>query len=144
MNNEAIAKHKYARMSPKKAAIVMDLVRGKPLEKAKVILAFDKTKPAKMILKVVKSAEANAINKNMDVSSMVISEIYVAPGPVQKRWKAGAKGRADPYVKRTSHIYVKLSSPVEVTLKKEEKKEEKPKKKEKVETKKVSKKEDKK
>ena len=131
MNNEVIAKHRYARLSPKKTAIVMDLVRGKPLEEAKVILSFDKTKPAKMVLKVIRSAEANAQDKNMDTSGMVLSEIYVSPGPVIKRWKAGAKGRADPFVRRTGHVFVKLSGPAKEVPKKieDKKKEEKPKKK---------------
>lgn len=109
MDKLVIAKHKFARLSPKKAAIVMDLVRGKPLEKAKVALAFDKTKAAKMILKVVKSAEANAINnKKLNPAELYVSEIYVAPGPMYKRVKMGAKGRIDPILKRTSHIYVGL------------------------------------
>ncbi|MFC1700071.1 50S ribosomal protein L22 [Patescibacteria group bacterium] len=143
MNNEVTAKHRYARLSPKKTAIVMDLVRGKSLEEAKIILSFDKTKPAKIVLKVIKSAEANALNKNIDISSLTLSEIYVSPGPMQKRWKAGSRGRVDPFVRRTSHIYVKLSGPVIETPKKAEpKKEEKPVKK--TEKKEVTKKEEKK
>ena len=111
MDRGVVAKHKFARLSPKKAAIVMDLVRGKSLEKAKVALAFDETKAAKMILKVVKSAEANAINnEKLNPADLYVSEIYVGPGPMYKRAKMGAKGRVDPILKRTSHIYIKLSS----------------------------------
>ena len=138
MSIEAIAKHRYARLSPKKTAIVMDLVRGKLLEKAKVILSFDKTKPAKMVLKVVKSAEANAQVKNMDISSLYVSEIYVCPGPITKRGKAGSKGRTDPIKKRTGHVFVKLSFLVTPGDKNKIKKEEK------IETKRPAKKEAKK
>jgi len=111
MVKDIVAKHKFARLSPKKAAIVMDIARGKSLEKAKVALAFDKTKAAKMILKVVKSAEANAVNnEKLNPTELYISEIYVGPGPMYKRAKMGAKGRIDPILKRTSHIYIKLSA----------------------------------
>ncbi|MBU0535037.1 50S ribosomal protein L22 [Patescibacteria group bacterium] len=103
------AKHMGARVSPKKVAPVMDLIRGKSVEKAKVILAFDTSKPAKMILKVLKSAEANAVNNNkMDKSKLVIKELWVGAGTMAKRMTPGAKGRADPILKRTSHIYINL------------------------------------
>ena len=62
--SEVYAKHMKARISPKKVAPVMDLVRGKPVEEAKLILAFDRTKAAALVLKVLKSAEANAVNNN--------------------------------------------------------------------------------
>lgn len=140
MNNEITAKHRYARLSPKKTAIVMDVVRGKTLEKAKVILSFDKTKPAKMVLKVVKSAEANAKDKNVDLGSLYVSEIYVGQGPSLKRGKAGSKGKYDPILKRTSHIFVKLASLALPSDKKEVVEV----KKEKVKAKKTTKKEDKK
>ena len=112
MKKEGIvtAKHMGARVSPKKVVPVMDLIRGKSVEKAKVILAFDTSKPAKMILKVLKSAEANAVNNNkMDKSKLVIKEVWVGAGAMMKRMTPGAKGRADPILKRTSHIYVNLS-----------------------------------
>ncbi|NMB91434.1 50S ribosomal protein L22 [candidate division WWE3 bacterium] len=103
------AKYMGAMVSPKKAATVLDLVRGRSLEEAKVILAFDTSKAAKMILKVVKSAEANAVNNNkMDKSKLKISEIWVSGGQNLKRMQPGAKGHADPRLRRTSHIYVSL------------------------------------
>lgn len=105
-----LAKHIGARVSPKKVVPVMDLIRGKSVERAKVILAFDTSKPAKMILKVLKSAEANAVNNNkMDKNKLVIKELWVGAGHMEKRMTPGAKGRADPILKRTSHIYVNLS-----------------------------------
>ncbi len=108
------AKHMGARISPKKVAIVLDLVRGKDLESAKKILAFDRSKAGKIILKVVKSAEANAVNNNkMDKSKLFINRIWVSGGPVRKTMSPGAKGRVDPILKRYSHIYVSLDERVE-------------------------------
>ncbi len=110
MNDVKItAKYINARISPKKTAIVLDLVRGKSLEEAKKILAFDRSKPGKMVLKVLKSAEANALNNNkMEKDKLFVNRIWVSGAPMQKRMKAGAKGRADPILKRYSHIYVSL------------------------------------
>jgi large subunit ribosomal protein L22 len=77
---------------------------------AKKILAFDKTKSAKMLLKVVKSAEANAVNNNnLDLDKLYISDIHVNPGRIQRSGRAGSKGRYDPLRKRHSHIIVGLS-----------------------------------
>jgi large subunit ribosomal protein L22 len=103
------AKHMGARVSPKKVAIVLDLIRGRDLEDAKKVLAFDTSKSANIVLKVVKSAEANAVNNNkMDKTKLYINRIWVSGGPSQKRMSPGAKGRADPILKRYSHIYVSL------------------------------------
>lgn len=101
----------------------MDLVRGKKLEEAKKQLAFDQTKAAKMILKVVKSAEANSVNNHgLKPEELFISEIFVEPGRIQKGGRAGAKGRYDPLRKRYSHLIVGLSEkPKEKKVKKEEK-----------------------
>lgn len=108
--SDIYAKYMKARISPKKVAPVMDLVRGKNLEEAKLLLTFDPTKAAKMILKVVKSAEANAVNNNkLDKSDLFLSELWVSGGPVFKSGQFIAKGRFNPLLKRTSHIYVGLS-----------------------------------
>jgi large subunit ribosomal protein L22 len=104
------AKHMGARVSPKKTAIVLDLVRGKDVEEAKKILAFDRSKPSEIVLKLIRSAEANAVtNDKMQKEKLFIDRIWVSGGPVQKRMKAGSKGRADPILKRYSHIYVSLA-----------------------------------
>jgi len=108
---EVYAKHRHASVSPKKVAIVMDMVRGKDLLEAKKTLAFDKTKAAKMILKVVKSAEANAVNNyNLELNKLYVSDIFVDPGRMQRYGRAGSKGRYDPLRKRHSHIVVGLST----------------------------------
>ena len=89
----------------------MDLVRGKNVYDAKLTLAFDKTKAARMILKVLRSAESNAKNNhNLDADKMYLSELYVTPGRTQKWGRPGSKGRFNPILKRSSHIVVGLSS----------------------------------
>lgn len=109
-NSQVYAKHMGAKISPKKVAPVMDLVRTKNLLDAKKILAFDPTKAAKMILKVIQSAEANAVNNaNLKENNLFISEIYVSEGRVMKTGAFAAKGRFRPILKRSSHIYVGLS-----------------------------------
>lgn len=112
---QVYAKHKRARVSPKKVAIVMDMVRGEPLQEAKKILAFDPTKAARMILKVVKSAEANARNNhNLDPQTLYVSDIYVNQGRTQKWGRPSARSKFSPQLRRTSHIVVGLSPREEI------------------------------
>jgi large subunit ribosomal protein L22 len=97
-------------ISPKKVAIVLDLVRGKSALEAKTILTFDPTKAAKMALKTLKSAIANAKNNlQLPESTLFVSEIHVSGGPLIKRGRIVARGRFSPVIKRTSHIVVGLS-----------------------------------
>ena len=108
---EVYAKHKSATISSKKVAPVLNLVRGKSVDEAKVILAFDRTKAAKLILKVLKSAAANAKNNlNMDPASMYVSDLHVDVGRTRKTWRPQARGRISPLLKRSCHITVGLSS----------------------------------
>jgi len=101
---------KQVRVSPQKARLVVDLVRGKPVSDALDILAFSTQKAAGLVRKVVESAIANAENNNgADIDELKISEIFVNEGLVMKRIKPRAKGRADRIVKRTSHITVTVS-----------------------------------
>jgi large subunit ribosomal protein L22 len=111
MNNSKVtAKYNKARISPKKVAPVLDLVRGKGLEEAKLILAFDATKAAKMILKTLKSAESNAKNnQKLTADKLFVSEIFVNGGDMQKSARFVGRGRVNPILKRTSHIFVGLS-----------------------------------
>ena len=104
------AKHLGARISPKKVAPVADLIRGKGVKDAKVILTFDTTKGSDMILKVLKSAEANAKHNNQLANDkLFVSQVWVGPGPTAKRGRIVAKSRMSPILKRTSNIYVGLS-----------------------------------
>ncbi len=108
---EVYAKRNSAQISAKKVRPVMDLVRGKNVVDAKVILAFDPTKAAKILLKVLKSAEANARNNlNKDPSVMYISDLYADEGRTRKSWRPQARGRISPLLKRSSHIIVGLST----------------------------------
>lgn len=104
------AKHIRARISPKKVVPVMDLIRNRNLLDAKLALAFDQTKAAKMILKVLKSAEANIkTTSKADLSRLYVSETWVGSGPTFKSGRIVAKSRLSPIKKRTSHIYIGLS-----------------------------------
>ncbi|MGL4485262.1 MAG: 50S ribosomal protein L22 [Anaerovoracaceae bacterium] len=106
---EARAVAKYVRMSPIKLGPVTDLVRGKDLAEALIILKFTPGKAAELVEKVVKSAAANAENNHeMNPDELVVAEIYANQGPTMKRWRAGAQGRASMILKRSSHIGVTL------------------------------------
>jgi large subunit ribosomal protein L22 len=108
--SQVYAKHKSARISPKKVAPVMDLIRGKDLKEAKIILALDLTKASDLIAKVLNSAEANARN-NLDLKAvdLYISEAKVDGGRTMKRGRIIARSRLNPILKRTSHITLGLS-----------------------------------
>jgi large subunit ribosomal protein L22 len=107
MESKAIAK--YIRVSPQKARLVVDLVRGKKIEEARRILQFTRKYAAGTVSKVLKSAVANAKqNPNIDESILYVKEIFVDPGPSLKRWRARAQGRAASIRKRMSHITVIL------------------------------------
>ncbi len=106
---EAKAIAKFVRVSPQKARLVVDLVRGKKLEEARTILRFTKKAAAAIVDKVLKSALANATqNPNIDEKILYVKEIYVDQGPSLKRWRARAQGRAAGIKKRSSHITVIL------------------------------------
>jgi large subunit ribosomal protein L22 len=107
MEVKAVAK--YIRISPQKARLVVNLVRGKKVEEAQKILAFTRKKAAGVVEKVLKSAIANATqNPNVDEKILYVKEIFVGQGPSLKRWRARAQGRAAQIKKRMSHITVIL------------------------------------
>lgn len=97
------------RISPRKARLVVDLVRGKKVDDALNILNFTQKRAAKMVHKLVKSAVANVEARgDVDVDGLYIKRIFVDPGPTLKRFMPRAMGRATPILKRTSHITVVL------------------------------------
>ncbi len=107
---EVKAISKYERISPIKAKPVCDIVRGKSVVQARAILRFSNRKAGRILLKVLNSAVANAEHNNdLQAENLVIKEVYAHQGPLMRRWKAGSKGRANPFVHRTSHIGVVLS-----------------------------------
>ncbi len=106
---EAKAVARNIRISPQKARLVADVVRGKPVDEAMKILEFLPKKAARIIKKVLESALANADeNMNLDVDSLYVKRIYVDKGPMLKRWRPRAMGRAYSIKHRLSHITVIL------------------------------------
>ncbi|MEW6444797.1 MAG: 50S ribosomal protein L22 [Pseudomonadota bacterium] len=107
---QATAVHKYAHISPQKVRLVADLVRGKHVAEALMILKFTNKKAAGLVSKVIQSAIANAEHNNgADIDALRVAAISVDEGPVMKRLHARAKGRANRIVKRTSHINVTVA-----------------------------------
>jgi large subunit ribosomal protein L22 len=110
---EVKAVAKWVRTSPRKARLVVDHIRGRSVPEARTVLAFTQRAAAREIEKVLRSAVANAeANHNLDGDELVVSSVYVDEGPVLKRWRARARGRAARIHKPTCHITVKLT-PVE-------------------------------
>ncbi len=110
---------RYIRIAPRKARLVADLVRGKSAEEAFTILKFTPRRGAMIIEKVLKSAVANASQKEMgDVDALTISRVCVDGGPTMKRMRPRAMGRANTILKRTSHITLILSGEEGSTKKK--------------------------
>ena len=104
---QAKAITKFVRISPIKVRPVIDLVRGKPVERALAILRYMPHKAAKEIARTIKSAAANAENNfEMDPDDLVVKTIFADEGPAFKRIMPRARGRADRIRKRTSHITV--------------------------------------
>ena len=107
---EATAKVTYVRMSPRKIQIVLDLIRNQPVDKAMAILQYTPKIACEPVLKLLKSAAANAENNfDMDPSSLYVKECQVGPGPILKRIRPRAQGRAYRINKRTSHISLTLA-----------------------------------
>jgi large subunit ribosomal protein L22 len=101
------ATHKFARISPQKARLVVDQIRGKDIETAINILSFSDKKAADLIKAVLNSAIANAENnEGADIDELVVTSAFVDAGPIMKRMRARAKGRGNRILKRISHITV--------------------------------------
>lgn len=107
---ETTAKLRFARISPQKARLVADQVRGLPVERALEMLRFSPQKAARIVHKVLESAIANAEhNDGADVDELRVSAIMVDEGPIIKRIKPRARGRADRISKRTSHVTIRVA-----------------------------------
>lgn len=106
---EARAYLKYARISPRKVQIVCDLIRGKDTAAAGAILRQTPKAASEHLIKLLNSAVANAENNHeMDAQRLYVSEVFAAPGPILKRIRPRAHGRAHRINKRTSHITISL------------------------------------
>ena len=106
---EVKAKLRFVRIAPRKARLAADLIRGKKSEEALNILTFTKRGASGIIIKLLKSAIANATQKKtVDVDRLYVKKIAVDQGPVMKRHLPRALGRATEIRKRTSHILIVL------------------------------------
>ena len=104
---EAKATLKYIRISPRKVGIVCDLIRGKSVAQANAILALTPKAASEPLAKLVKSAAANAENNHqMDPEKLYVAEVFATGGPILKRIRPRAQGRAFRINKRTSHVTV--------------------------------------
>ena len=113
MNARAQARH--IRESPYKVRRVLDLVRGLPVDEARIVLEFTNRKAAGTIIKVLDSAVANAEhNFALDADELYVAEAYADEGPTLKRWRPRARGRATKIRKRTSHITIVVAETEEV------------------------------
>ena len=107
----AVARARRVRTTPMKARRVVDLIRGRNAQEALVVLQFAPQAASLPVSKVLASAMANAENNlNLNPESLWVSSAYVDEGPTLKRFRAGAKGRAQPIRKRTSHITIEVES----------------------------------
>ena len=110
---EASATHKYVRISPQKARLVVDLIRGKSVSEALSILNFTKKRVTRDVEKILRSAVSNAEQKseNLDVDDLVVARVFVNDGPRQKRVRPAPQGRAYRYQRRSSAITVVVEAP---------------------------------
>ena len=101
----AKAHARYLRISPRKVKIVLDLIRGKSVAQANAILMATPKAASELLLKLLKSAAANAENNHgMDPEKLYVSETFATPGPILKRMMPRAQGRAYRINKKTSHV----------------------------------------
>jgi large subunit ribosomal protein L22 len=107
---EVRAEAKWVRVSPRKARLVAEHIRGRSVPEARTVLAFTQRAAARELERVLRSAVANAeANHGLDGDAMLVSAAYVDEGPVMKRWRARARGRVARIRKRTCHITVRLT-----------------------------------
>jgi large subunit ribosomal protein L22 len=110
---ESTATFKHLRITPRKLRRVVDLVRGKPVQQALDILQFDRKAASTDIIKLLKSAVANANQKGgVRLDSLYVKTIMVNPGPIMKRFTPRARGSASAIQKKTSHVTVVLDAAI--------------------------------
>lgn len=111
------ARHRFARITARKARLIADVIRGRSVNEALELLEFSPQRAAVFYKKLVQSATANASqNEGVNVNRLVVSDCRADDGPLvqgRMRWRPGPQGRAMPYRKRTSHLTVGVSEPVE-------------------------------
>jgi len=102
------ASHKFARIAPRKARLILDLIRGRDVDDALALLKFSKKRAAVLVDKVVRSAVANAGEQEADTGALYVKEAWADPGPTMKRFMPKDRGKAYNIMKRTSHLVVTL------------------------------------
>jgi len=109
---EVRAEARYVRAAPRKAQLIVDQIRGRPVPEARTILAFMTRDAARDVRRVLDSAAANAeANHGLDSDDLYVVNAFVGAGPTLKRWKARARGRVGRIKKRTCHITIALAPP---------------------------------
>ena len=107
---EVRAEARYVRAAPRKAQLIVDQIRGRPVPEARTILAFMTRDAARDVRRVLDSAAANAeANHGLDSDDLYVVNAFVGAGPTLKRWKARARGRVGRIKKRTCHITIALA-----------------------------------
>ena len=103
-----VAKHRFARIAPRKARLILDLVRGRDVDDAINLLKFHKQRAGVFVEKIIRSAVANANEQETANirSTLYVAKAWVDPGPVIKRFQPKDRGKAYPINKRTSHLVV--------------------------------------
>lgn len=111
------ARHRFARLTARKARLIADAIRGRSVNQALEILEFSPQRAAAFYLKVLKSAIANASqDENVDVNRLFVSDSRADDGPLlnnRRRFRPGPQGRAMPFAKRTSHLTVRVAEATE-------------------------------
>jgi large subunit ribosomal protein L22 len=102
------ATHRFARISPRKARLVADMIRGLRCDQAAELLGFTHKRAAHMVDRVLRSAMSNANEQEAAMNKLYVADAHVDPGPIIKRWRPKDRGRAHPIYKRTSHIVVSV------------------------------------
>jgi large subunit ribosomal protein L22 len=103
------SKHRYARISPRKARLVTGLIKGRDVDDALNVLKFTRKRASVMVEKVLRAAMADADEQEANVGALIVSEARVDEGPTMKRFQPKDRGRAFPIMKRTSHIIVSVA-----------------------------------
>jgi len=109
VQREWSAKHRFARISPQKARLIADMIRGLNCNAATDVLNFSHQRAASLLKQVLKSAMVNADEAEADMSRLYVSEARVDGGPYYRRFQPKDRGRAHPIAKRTSHLIVKVA-----------------------------------
>lgn len=105
---------RFAGVAPRKAKIVLDLIKGKPIDEAYAIVRYTPKAASEMIYKLIRSAEANAVNNfGLNPDKLYIAEAYANSGSILKRMQPVSRGRGNRINKRTSHITIVVKEKIE-------------------------------